>query len=164
VQTLQPWAPVIAAAIAAAIAITFGFIQASVSRQQAKTAAAAAATAKSKLKLDLFEKRLEVFTVTKNAIDIAWKSRDFPTSNDKVFLSGTSGARWLFNEQIADYIQRDIWGRLVDIHLKNTISTESDSMDERNQARTERNELSKQLIKDLHKLEELLAPFLQIEG
>lgn len=109
-RTLHPWAPVIAASIAAGtgawVAHKFGRIQEGIARQQASTAAAAAATAKSKLKLDLFDRRLTIYKSATDEINKAFsKSYIF---NNQEYLSKIQGSQWLLNKQIEKYLSEDI--------------------------------------------------------
>jgi hypothetical protein len=93
----------IVAVIAAAIAATIQY-------RQWKTANAAAQTAKNKLKLDLFERRFDVFTAASEVIEMCSGEIDNTTKPPKDLLYRLSGAEFLFNQAIGDYLD----GVLID--------------------------------------------------
>lgn len=73
---------------------------------------AQAHTARQKLKLDLYDRRLIVFETAKKFL-ISSMARTGSTT--EIFMAqleyqkGVAGAKWLFNEEIEDYLNQQVW-------------------------------------------------------
>lgn len=105
-EIVRVGSPLLAAVLAGGVAWKFGSIQAGIAQQQAATAATAAATAKKKLKLDLFDRRWVIYKVVTDALTHAWREQDFTPECERAYKAGIQGARWLFDKELDDYLQK----------------------------------------------------------
>lgn len=106
-----------AAGIAAWVAHKFGRIQEAISRQQAETSAAAARTARNKLRLDLFDRRMVVYEAASNFLSRVLANGRSTSDADFEYLSKIQGARWLFDEAVVEYLQKELWELVTELHL-----------------------------------------------
>lgn len=156
--------PLIAAGVAAYVAHKFGAIQAEISRQQAATAAASAKIAREKLKLDLFERRLQIYQVTSDFISKALHHGDTSSEDEMEFLSGVQGARWLFGEDIVEYINITLWAMLADFHRINMELKSPMNDDDRRKLAAERHNIFKAINKQRIEIDKIFAPYLKLES
>lgn len=68
-------------------------------------------TARNKLKLDLFDKRLAVYEATRSFLASIITSGKITQENEMLFLAGTRGAKWLFGNEIEQYIDKQLWNQ-----------------------------------------------------
>lgn len=106
-STIGPVLTFVAALFAAGVAVFFGRTQARIARQQAATAAGAALTAKNKLRLDLFDRRMKIYDAVTAYMDEAATSADW-RSDASPFFKDVSSARWLFDQSVVDWIQKEL--------------------------------------------------------
>lgn len=87
--------------------------------------------ARNKLKLDLFEKRLAVYQVVREALGgVAAKGR-LTQEQEFQYLVGIRSARWLFGSEVFDYLDKTLWHEIVEIGLHQTMM-DSPQSEERN--------------------------------
>ncbi|MCB4787053.1 hypothetical protein LGR64_12260 [Delftia sp. Lp-1] len=167
-QALQPWAPVIAASIAAGVgawvAHKFGRIQEGIARQQAETAAAAASTARKKLKLDLFDRRWAMYQVAVEAIKTTRKMHHFSTEVEIRFLDGIKGAKWIFNDEVADYLHTKLGRAMLQFQLAADEVADAPSRFEKSDLAELKNERFRDFVRHAEELDKVFAPFLQLEA
>lgn len=72
-------------------------------------------TAQNKLKLDLFERRFSVYDAARNLIGSIMTSGK--AKNDEIykFLSGTREAKWLLNPEIANYLDKQLYVKAIEL-------------------------------------------------
>lgn len=167
-EVLKAVAPLIAALLAAGVgayvAHKFGTIQAGIAQQQAETARAAATTAKNKLKLDLFDRRLLVFEAAKRALTNTENSLGNEDEVIREFTAGTLSSRWLFGDEIYDFMVSEM------APLLDKISSTSKQVEvaENEQLRGEAYEELSQLMADVFalktKLMRIFEPYLKLES
>ncbi len=166
-QALQPWAPVIAASIAAGVgawvAHKFGRIQEDIARRQAETAAQAAKTARTKLRLDLFDKRIAVYEAANALIKKAARRQRITDDDRYEFFQGTKSAVWLFDEETARYITETIFAHAFDlVFVYEQLDEVVDEL-ERKALRKQRLEMLDEFEKIGKKLIELMNPFFRFD-
>ncbi len=165
-EVLRAVAPLFAAVLAAGVGAwvthKFGRIQEDIARQQAATAAAAAQTAKSKLRLDLFERRLNVYNAAMTAITTTLQNGDFSATDEREFLIGIQGARWIFDERIYHYLRHELWDQLTDLHMAN--QNLKDAIADRKALAEARGEAFRKIRDQLLHADEVFAPALQLSA
>ena len=72
-------------------------------------------TAQNRLKLDLFERRVGVYDAAKAFIASIVQSGKATDESTYKFLRATKEAKWLFNDQIAEYLDETMWEKAVDL-------------------------------------------------
>lgn len=107
ISKIGPLLTFVAALIAARIAWNFGQIQADIARTQAATAARAAATARNRLRFDLFDERLKFYNIVTSYME-AHYSRECWKVDTSPYLRAVSGAKWLFNDTVNDWIYKEL--------------------------------------------------------
>ncbi len=115
-----PLATLLAALAAGGVATIFGRIQSGIAKQQAETAAAAALVAQNKLRLELFDRRLAVVTAVRAMFGKVDARGEINFEDERAFLQGIDGARWLFGAQVGNYLSDDLW-RLMN-HLMTALA------------------------------------------
>jgi hypothetical protein len=166
-EVLKAVAPLIAALLAAGVgayvAHKFGTIQAGIARQQAETAKAAAATAKNKLKLELFERRMEVYECAQNALRIASQTGDLANPDEMQYLAGIQGARWLFGDDVNDYLSSKLWRMLYTLH-HTFIEIGDASQHEKKELTDKHRQAMLEILNQRKEIDRVFAPYLQIES
>jgi hypothetical protein len=78
-------------------------------------------TARSKFKLDLFDRRWSIYMAARDMIgEISVHGRASMEAQHN-FLVGIRGARWLFNDQVASYLEQKLWHRMSHLDTANAI-------------------------------------------
>ena len=118
--------------------------------------------ARNKLKLDLFDKRYVVYkacTQFISAISTAGASSNEEQAN---FLRDTSDAKWLFNLEIAKYINEILWETAMEIE---SLSADIPSTNTQNKSNMIRERANKKIFlnKQYVRLNELFEPFMYIK-
>ncbi len=149
-----------AAGVAALVAHRIGTSQTAIARQQAETAATEAETARSKLRLDLFERRLGVYNAAMAAITTAVQNGDFSAADEREFLAGIQGSRWILDERIHQYVRHELWDLLTDLHMAN--QDLKDAVEDRKGLSEARGEAFKKVREQLFHADEVFAPALQL--
>jgi hypothetical protein len=68
--------------------------------------------AQNKLKLDLFERRLVIYEAARGYISSVMTSGKTSQIKEMEFLSGTRGAKWLFDDEIVNYLNKVLWHKI----------------------------------------------------
>jgi hypothetical protein len=167
-QAVQPWAPVIAASIAAGVgawvAHKFGRIQAGIAAQQAETAADAAKTAKKKLKIELFERRWAMYQVATNAIRTALSCGGLSSVEEYAYLSDIKGARWIFNDAVEKYLSTTLWQLFTDFKLASTNLNDAGDREDRAALALAQSVAHERLFSQFRKIDEVFDEHLQLES
>lgn len=156
-------APVIAA-IAAWIAyrqFKIAARQIEISAKQTDISLAQAEVAKNKLKLDLFEKRMAVYEVARNAIGKSASRGPLSGQEQIDYLVGINSAKWLFDEKVANYLEKDLWAKFADFQAQDAMSKSTDP-EERTRYIFARSNTQKWLSDQYQVLDELCAPYLRL--
>lgn len=69
-------------------------------------------TAQNKLKLDLFDRRLVVYEAARDYISSVMTSGKTTQEKEFEFLTGTRGAKWLFDDEIVQYLDEELWHKI----------------------------------------------------
>lgn len=119
-------------------------------------------TAQNRLKLDLFERRFSVYDATKGLIASIIQTGKATDENMFKFLAATKEAKWLFEDQIASYLDEKIWEKAVDLQ---TLHSELEGLPQ-GQERTEnvhkQRDIKLWLNSQLKEIDRLFSEFLRI--
>lgn len=135
--------------------------QIEISAKQSEISLAQAETARNKLKLDLFEKRMAVYEAARKAIGRAASQGPLSGQEEIDYLSGVNSAKWLFDQKIADYLEKDLWKKLAELQAHDSMSKSHDP-DERNRHIVARSDTVQWLADQYEALDKLCAPYLQL--
>ena len=144
----------------------FGRIQEGIARQQAATAASAAETSRRKLKLDLFDRRWSIYKTAIDTVSKTLRELGFPTDSEFEYFAGIQSARWLLNEKVSSYLEGELVDVLNEFHYAHDflgdpdVNAEHEVMAEHAAKKLAAKE---KVMAQRGRIEELFAPFLQIE-
>lgn len=164
IDIIRAVSPVLAALLAGGVAWKFGSIQAGIARQQAATAASAAATARNKLKLDLFERRLAVYKIAQDSsLAITRFGRDGETAALDYF-NGISAARWLFGEDVVNYLQKDLKIPIVGFRTATDEMRDMEPGESKEKLSTVQVENRDAFFANYNRINEVFSPYLKLEA
>lgn len=118
--------------------------------------------AQNKLKLDLFDRRLQVYEAALTllaSIMTSGKARDEEVRN---YLVATREAKWLLNAPIAEYLEKQLYHKAIDLQ---TLAAELEGVpvgDERSKNVHAQADIKKWIVQQYEVLDEKFAPFLQL--
>jgi hypothetical protein len=146
-----PVATVLAALTAAGIAVGIGLSQLAIGRLQARAA-------NDKIVLDLFERRLNVYSQVRAVIrKILTQGKVQPTESFD-FLAAMDGASFLFGAEVTDYL-RTLYEAILDVENAEHEEEAAKTSEERRNA-LERRRLHRSTLEDFYKrAPQLLAPY-----
>lgn len=73
-------------------------------------------TARRKLKLDLFDKRIVVYDAVQHAIGQIMVHGKTSAEVESAYLIGISGAKWLFDKEMDEYLSGELWRLISRLH------------------------------------------------
>ncbi len=118
---------------------------------------------RARLKHELFDRRYQQFTVIKNFLGSIMSSGKVCRDEETKYLIGTSGIRFIFNKEIAAYIEQNIWHPALKLE---TLDSDLEGLpvgDERTKNIEKQREIKNQLNEEFRNLEELFSPYLQLK-
>jgi len=119
-------------------------------------------TARKKLKFDLFEKRFAVYHAARSFIASVMTSGKAKDEETYKFLSGTREAKWLLNDDIANYFDEDMWKNAVELQ---TLGAELEGVpvgEERKKNVQRQSEIKKWIVAQYEVLDDKFSPFLKL--
>lgn len=119
-------------------------------------------TARDKLKLDLFDRRMAVYEAVRDAIGAAVTNAKLTQQQEFDFLMGTRSARWLFGEDVAEYINKNFWKKLTELNLHVAMSDSDDSSERAAHAKG-RSEVLQWMTSQYKEFDELCAKYLTLK-
>ena len=120
-------------------------------------------TAQSRLKLDLFDRRFAVYDAARNLISSILTSGKAKDEEMLKFLTHTREAKWLLNDEIAEYFDKEIWGQAVDLQTVDTELQALEGQTERRSIVIKRSEIKKWFGDQYKVLDEKFTPFLKLK-
>ena len=116
-----------------------------------------------RLRHELFDRRYEQFTVVRDFLgSIMASGKSKPVEQFK-YLAGTRGVRFIFDKEIAEYIDERIWRLAIDLECLDSELEGVPVGEERSTNVKRQSEIKKQLHKELNSLEEKFAKYLQLQ-
>lgn len=119
-------------------------------------------TAQNKLKLDLFDRRLEIYKITRQTLSEVMTSGRANWDRTVAFLQATASARWLLDDSISSYLDEEIYKRLVDLE---TLHSELEGVGvgpERSANVQRQSEIKRQLMSQLAEVDRRFHPYLKL--
>ena len=118
--------------------------------------------ARNKLKLDLFDKRYVVYKACTQFISAISTTGESSNEEQAKFLRDTSDAKWLFNLEVAKYLNEILWKTAIDIE---TLSAEISSAKDPKRGNMIRERADKKIFlnKQYARINELFEPFMFIK-
>lgn len=74
-------------------------------------------TARDKLRLDLFERRLAIYSAFRTTLGQIFVKGQLNQEDEQKYLNGVSSSMWLFGEDVHKYLADEFWGKLMEHHL-----------------------------------------------
>lgn len=118
--------------------------------------------ARNKLKLDLYDRRFKVYEAVQQTLGVITTQGKLGLGDEVMYLTGIQSAKWLFGPEVATYLDKELWHKIVDFGLHSTMS-EGPPSEERNEHVRARAETMKWLIAQHKELDRLCAPYLKLE-
>lgn len=120
-------------------------------------------TARNRFKLDLFEKRWAVYISARNVLGELVTYGSLPAQARVDFTTGIRGAKWLFNQDVDNYLWKELWKNATELHVSNQLSAETNPQDIRTQAAKKHSEIMLWLADQYQRIDDLFGPFLQLD-
>lgn len=115
-----------------------------------------------RLRHELFDRRYEQFTIVREFIGAILTSGKSKQEEQFKYLVGTRGMRFIFDKEIAEYVDKNIWHLAVDLECLDAELEGVPVSDERSNNVKKQSEIKKQLHAELKSLEEKFAKYLQL--
>jgi hypothetical protein len=117
-------------------------------------------TAQNKLKFDLFERRLAVYETVKGYISSVMATGRTAQEKEFEFLSDIRGAKWLFDEDIVHYLEKDMWQKICALSCVQSELEDMPSGEERSRKIQVKGALVSWFAGQLEILDTKFSPFL----
>jgi hypothetical protein len=115
-----------------------------------------------KLKLDLFDRRFSVYSSARSLLASIMTTGQAKEAEIYKFLSGTQEAKWLLNDEIVEYLDKQLWKQACDLQtLQDTLESMQRGV-ERTQKVNQKYEALKWFGAQYSELDRLFSPFLQL--
>ncbi|KAF0805867.1 hypothetical protein A6D6_01923 [Alcanivorax xiamenensis] len=119
-------------------------------------------TAENRLKFDLFERRFAVYNAARKLIGSIAQSGKIEDEKLRDFLHATREAKWLFNEQLASYLDNEIWSKAVDLQTLDSELVGMPAGEERTNNIREQSEIKKWLVAQMREMDKKFSLFLKV--
>jgi hypothetical protein len=119
-------------------------------------------TAQNKLKLDLFDRRFEIYKITRDTLGEVMSSGRAKWEKTVAFLQATASAKWLLDDTVATYLENEIYRRLVDLE---TLQSELEGVGvgpERTANVQRQSEIKKWLMSQFAEVDRRFEPYLKL--
>lgn len=119
--------------------------------------------AQSKLKFDLFDRRMKVYEAATALLSSILTSGKAKNEEVFKFMVATREAKWLFNTAIAEYLEKQLYHKAIDLQ---TLDSELDGVpvgEERSKNVQSQSRLKKWFSDQYPVLDEKLGPYLQLQ-
>lgn len=119
--------------------------------------------AQNKLKLDLFDRRFSVFEAARSLIASIMTSGKAKDEDVFKFLLATREAKWLFDATIAEYLDKQLYGKAIDLQTLNAELEGVPVGEVRTKNVHAQAEIKKWLAAQHKVLDEKFSPYLQLQ-
>lgn len=134
-----------------------------IAQTQAETAKTQAETGRKKLKIDLFPQRIAVYDIVRTTMRKALSQGGLTHDDEFAFIGEMRSAKWLFGDEVNDYLQQELWNKMVDIWALNSELRDGGYAEDRGALIRKRADLKKALNAQYDELDEKLKPYLRLE-
>lgn len=120
-------------------------------------------TAQNKLKLDLFDRRFAVYRAATTLLASIMGSGK--ATDDKLFefLSATRDAKWLLSAEVAEYLEKELYHKAVDLQCLATELQDMPRGEERSANVQKQSEIKKWFLRQYEVLDGKFSPYLTLE-
>jgi hypothetical protein len=115
-----------------------------------------------RLKHELFNRRYKQFTVVRDFIRSILTSGKSKQDEQFKYLSGTRGIRFIFDKEIADYVDKNVWCLAAELECLESQLQGGLVDKERTENIHRQAEIKKKLLEELVSFEERFAKYLQL--
>jgi hypothetical protein len=118
--------------------------------------------AQNKLKLDLFDRRFKIYEGAREllrSVMTSGKAKDDEVFN---FLVATREAKWLFDDSIAEYLEKEIYHKAVDLQTLDAELVGVPVGEKRTKNVTAQRKLKEELLAQFKVLDEKFTPYLRL--
>lgn len=118
---------------------------------------------RARLKNELFDRRYEQFLAIRDFLGSIMASGKSTLDQQRLFLSRTRGLRFVFDKDIADYVDKNVWEPALRLEC---LEAELDGLspgDERTKNCREQAAIKSRLAKELRELDDQFDNFLQLK-
>lgn len=119
-------------------------------------------TAQNKLKHDLFDRRFSVYESSRNFLASVMTSGKIKDDELFKFLLGTREAKWLLNEKVAEYLEKDLYRKALDLQCIDAELEAAPVGEDRTSSVQKRSEIWKWIIHQYPVLDETFSPYLKL--
>ncbi|MBP1152364.1 hypothetical protein JOD69_004227 [Methylocaldum sp. RMAD-M] len=119
--------------------------------------------AQNKLKLDLFERRLTVYEAARTLLSSIMATGKAKDGEVFKFMVATREAKWLFNESVAEYLDKQLYHKAIDLQ---TLDAELEGVpvgEERRKNVRAQAEIKEWFMAQYEVLDEMFSPFLKLQ-
>ena len=116
-----------------------------------------------RLRHELFDRRYEQFTVIRDFLGSIMTFGKSKPEEQMKFLTGTRGMRFIFDKEIAEYVDKAIWHLAVELECLDSELGGLPVGEERSKNIRRQSEIKKQLYKELKTIEDKFAKYLQLQ-
>jgi hypothetical protein len=120
-------------------------------------------TAQNKLKLELFERRFAVFSAATSFLASIMGSGKATDAELFKFLSATRDAKWLLSASVAEYLEKNLYHKAVDLQCLDTELQELSVGEKRSTNVRKQREIKEWFLLQYEVLDEKFLPYLQLE-
>lgn len=118
--------------------------------------------ARNKLKLDLFERRMEIYEAVRDMLGKAANRGKLSGEQEIQYLQSIQPAKWLFGVEVSRYLEEDLWKKMTDLALHNSM-LETPPGEERRRHVQARSETMNWLRGQFKELDALCKPYLELK-
>lgn len=114
-----------------------------------------------KLKLDLFDKRIVVYEAVRTALGQIMVHGRTSAEIESAYLIGISGATWLFDKEMHEYLSEELWKLISRLH---TVQFEQIGApaDERREALVKQGKVMEEMSTHWQNIDSKFYPFLSL--
>lgn len=120
-------------------------------------------TAQNKLKLELFDRRFSVYDAARTLISSVLTSGKAKDEEVFKFLSGTREAKWLLNVDVADYFEKQLYHRAIELQCLSSELEGKPPGEARTKNVNRQSEIKKWFSAQYDELDRQFEPFLQLK-
>ncbi len=119
-------------------------------------------TSQSKLKLDLFERRAQVYDAARVLVSRVVTHGKTTQEDQRNYLQGVQGAKWLFGEEIRNYLDEVLWERTIALECLESELEGAGVSPERTANVHKQAEIKKWFYGQYRALDERFAPYMAL--
>lgn len=118
--------------------------------------------AQNKLMLDLFDRRFKIYEGARDFLRSVMTSGKAKDEEMLKFLISTREAKWLFDESIAEYLDKEIYAKAVELQTLDSELVGVPVGEERTKSVAAQRKLKEKLLAQFKVLDEKFSPYLRL--